>query len=127
MPTRSIRSSVPSRITNALPRGDLDRVVQGRGERGEDLEGFADVAEHRGRADAEPGGEVGVGLALAQVRQHQQGLTAGGQAPVGAENPVTSCDLHVLVDEAAEPVSSERPDGRAGTWRSAACGRALIQ
>src|SRR5690349_849155 len=26
--------------------------------------------------------------------------------PVGAENPVTSCDLHVLVDEAAEPVSS---------------------
>ena len=27
--------------------------------------------------------------------------------PVGAENPVTSCDLHVLVEEAAEPVSSE--------------------
>jgi 2-polyprenyl-6-methoxyphenol hydroxylase-like FAD-dependent oxidoreductase len=26
--------------------------------------------------------------------------------PVGAENPVTSCDLHVFVDEAAEPVSS---------------------
>jgi hypothetical protein len=25
---------------------------------------------------------------------------------VGAENPVTSCDVHVLVDEAAEPVSS---------------------
>ena len=25
---------------------------------------------------------------------------------VGAENPVTSCDLHVFVDEAAEPVSS---------------------
>jgi hypothetical protein len=24
---------------------------------------------------------------------------------VGAENPVISCDLHVLVDEAAEPVS----------------------
>ena len=28
--------------------------------------------------------------------------------PVGAENPVTSCDLHVLVDETAEPVSSQR-------------------
>ena len=26
--------------------------------------------------------------------------------PVGAENPVTSCDLDVFVDEAAEPVSS---------------------
>ena len=25
---------------------------------------------------------------------------------VGAENPVASCDLHVFVDEAAEPVSS---------------------
>jgi hypothetical protein len=43
---------------------------------GEDLERFLDVAEHRGRADAEPGGEVGVGLALAQVRQHEQGLAA---------------------------------------------------
>jgi molybdopterin-biosynthesis enzyme MoeA-like protein len=27
--------------------------------------------------------------------------------PVGAENPVTSCDLHILVYEAAEPVSSQ--------------------
>jgi hypothetical protein len=26
--------------------------------------------------------------------------------PVAAENPVTACDLHVLVYEAAEPVSS---------------------
>jgi hypothetical protein len=26
--------------------------------------------------------------------------------PVGAGNPVTSCGLHVFVDEAAEPVSS---------------------
>ena len=25
---------------------------------------------------------------------------------VGAENPVTSCDVHVLVHQAAEPVSS---------------------
>ena len=46
--------------------------------------------------------------------------------PVGAENPVTSCDLHVFVDEAAESVSSKDADGRAGTWR-AACGRSLIQ
>jgi len=27
-------------------------------------------------------------------------------APVGAENSVTSCCLHVFVDDAAEPVSS---------------------
>jgi hypothetical protein len=26
--------------------------------------------------------------------------------PVGAENPVMSCDLHILVDEATEPVAS---------------------
>jgi hypothetical protein len=32
------------------------------------------------------------------------GLDPG--TPVGAENSVRSCDLHVLVDEAAEPVSS---------------------
>jgi hypothetical protein len=29
-----------------------------------------------------------------------------GSMRVGAENPVTSCDLYVFVDEAAEPVSS---------------------
>jgi hypothetical protein len=39
--------------------------------------------------------------------------------PVGAENPVMSCDLDVLVDEAAEPVTSERPDDRSGGWRGA--------
>jgi hypothetical protein len=31
------------------------------------------------------------------------------------------------VDEAAEPVSSERADARFGTWRGVACGRSLIQ
>jgi hypothetical protein len=46
---------------------------------------------------------------------------------VGAENLVTSCDLHVLVYEAAEPVSSEDPDGRPGMRRGVACGRALVQ
>jgi hypothetical protein len=47
--------------------------------------------------------------------------------PVGAENSVASCDLHVLVDEATEPVSSDRPDGCLGVWGSAARGRALMQ
>jgi hypothetical protein len=46
---------------------------------------------------------------------------------VGAENSVASCDLHVLVDEAAEPISSDGPDSRRGTWGSAAGGRALMQ
>jgi hypothetical protein len=43
--------------------------------------------------------------------------------PVDAENHVTSCDLHVLVQEAAEPVSSLGPDRRAEGCGSAACGR----
>ena len=47
--------------------------------------------------------------------------------PVGAENRVTSCGLQILVDEAAEPISSKHADGRPGTWRDAACGRSLIQ
>jgi hypothetical protein len=47
--------------------------------------------------------------------------------PVGAENPVMSCDLHVLVEEAAEPVSSQGPDGLSRAWGSGACGWALVQ
>ena len=31
---------------------------------------------------------------------------------VGAENPVTSCDLDVLVQKPAKPISSEHADGR---------------
>jgi hypothetical protein len=33
---------------------------------------------------------------------------------VGADDPVTSCDVHVLVDKAAELVSSLRTEGRCG-------------
>jgi hypothetical protein len=46
---------------------------------------------------------------------------------VSAENRVTSCDLQVLVDDAAEPVSSEHADARPRTRLCAACGRALVQ
>jgi hypothetical protein len=46
---------------------------------------------------------------------------------VGAENPVMSCDLDVLVEQSAEPVSSERPDDRSGAWSSIALGRALME
>ena len=45
-----------------------------------------------------------------QIPVGRYGLIVGGvhrqRRPVGADNPVTSCDLHVFVDEAAEPVSS---------------------
>ena len=50
-----------------------------------------------------------------------------GQGPVGAENSVKSCDLHVLVYETAEPVSSQRPDGRCAGRGSVAGGRVLIE
>jgi uncharacterized protein YndB with AHSA1/START domain len=46
---------------------------------------------------------------------------------VGAENPVTSRDVHVLVEEAAEPLSSEHVNGRAGGSRGVVHGRALVQ
>ena len=47
--------------------------------------------------------------------------------PCGCREPGHLCDLQVLVDEAAEPVSSEHADARSGTRRRAACGRALVQ
>jgi hypothetical protein len=46
---------------------------------------------------------------------------------VGAENSVTSCDMQILVHQAAEAVSSYRSNGRAGGRASAACGRVLIE
>jgi hypothetical protein len=46
---------------------------------------------------------------------------------VGAENAVTSCDLHILVYQAAESISSQRPDCSSGRWGSGACGRLLMQ
>ena len=47
--------------------------------------------------------------------------------PVSAENPVTSCDVHVLVYQAAEPVPSYWPGDPAGGRGSAAGGRVLIK
>ena len=49
---------------------------------------------------------------------HDQPKLRNTSQLVGAENPVTSCDLHILVHEAAEPVSSQRPHGRAGALGS---------
>jgi hypothetical protein len=68
-------------MTNAFLIIDGHRVTQRRGERGEHLDCLADVAERGRRADGEPGGEIGVGLALAQVRDSEQGLFPDRQAP----------------------------------------------
>jgi hypothetical protein len=46
---------------------------------------------------------------------------------VGAENHVASRDLHVLMYEAAESVSSERLDGCSRERGTGACGRVLMQ
>jgi hypothetical protein len=43
------------------------------------------------------------------------------------ESRWTSRDLHVLVDEAAEPVSPSRPENRFGAWRSATRRGLLMQ
>jgi hypothetical protein len=37
---------------------------------------------------------------------HRGGHAVPGPGGVGAENPVTSCDLQILVEKAVEPVSS---------------------
>src|SRR5271166_3804945 len=51
-----------------------------------------------------------------------------GGAPVGAENSVTSRDLGVFMDQAAEPVSPQYPDIRAYCRRTrASSGRILLQ
>jgi hypothetical protein len=47
--------------------------------------------------------------------------------PVGAENSVTSCDLRILMNEAAEPIPSQWPNGRAGARGSAICGWVLVK
>ena len=62
-----------------------------------------------------------------QVINLPSGVSIANAAPVGVENPVTSCDLHVLVYEAAEPAPSQRPDSRCGGRGSGACGRTLMQ
>ena len=46
---------------------------------------------------------------------------------MGAENPVTSRDLHILVYEASESISSERPGSGTGAWGSGTRGRPLMQ
>ena len=46
---------------------------------------------------------------------HDEGPNQEELGPVRAENRITLSDLPILVDETAEPVSSEHADGRPGT------------
>ena len=68
-------------------------------------------------------------LGTGSPRRSVRRFTAWAQEAkgVGAENPVTSCDVHVLIYESAESVSSQRPDCRAGGWGSGACRRVLVE
>ena len=59
------------------------------------------------------------------MRGHEQGHPDPDR--VGVENVVTSCDLHVLVHETAEPVASEWLDSRAGRRGSGTGGRMLVK
>src|SRR4029079_5259293 len=63
-----------------------------------------------------------VAILRAPTHDHAWTGRTGPCSPVGAENRVTSCNLHVFVDGAPEPISPERPDGRAGTWGVLAAG-----
>jgi len=66
-----------------------------------------------------------------QLQRHVRRLAYRLQAlppPVGAENSVTLCDLGILVDQAAEPVSAENPDvGTQNGWMRTPGRRALLQ
>ena len=91
------------------PFGEADEPGPGprrRGARGLRPGGLVadDFDEQAGPAVGCDGdGDGGAGRVLARVGQ-----------PVGADNAVTSCDLRVLVDQAAEPVASSDADVVAG-------------
>ena len=53
---------------------------------GEQGDRFVDVAVGGSYADLEAGSRPFVGVAVAQVREHEQGLVPGGQLPPGAES-----------------------------------------
>jgi hypothetical protein len=72
-----------------LSSGDLDRLLERRCRRGEQGERLSDVAVDRRGVDLEAAGQIGVGLALTQVRHYQQGLAAGGELAPAGRPPVT--------------------------------------
>lgn len=67
-------------ITNALA-AQVSIVLQGRGERAQDVERLADIAVDGRDAHAKACRELGVDIFTPQVGQDQQGLPAAGQPP----------------------------------------------
>jgi hypothetical protein len=72
------RQQRPVEDHEGLAAGYVEGLAKGWCEGGEDVDALTDVAEHRCGADAEPVGQGGVGLALVQMRQHQQRLLPSG-------------------------------------------------
>ena len=73
--------------------GPFQRPAQLRGPGGQQGDGLGDIAPGRGGADAEPGGQFGERLALAQVSQYQQGLPPRAElAPGRADLPAVTAD-----------------------------------
>ncbi len=63
------------RFPRPCPDGLFERGCQGSKE----IYGFGDVPVGRGRSDAEPGRELGIGMPVAQVGEGEQGLSAGAE------------------------------------------------
>ena len=119
--------------SHGVPAGEAEPVAAARGE----CDGQPPLLEPGTRLGEVAAGAVQVGPGLeargfvrpavstgrSVPRDVELGASAGrsGQdgEPAGAENSVRSCDLHVLVDKTAKPVSSQRADGRAGSLQSA--------
>jgi hypothetical protein len=64
-----------------LASGQCVGLLEGRCQRGQQLQGFARVAVGGGGADRESAGQIGIGFAFAQVGKGEQGLLPGFQAP----------------------------------------------
>lgn len=70
-----------ARVVTGGSSVDGDRLGQPGRSGHQDLQGFADIAEHRRRADAESDCQVRVGFVFAQVGEHEKRLLACFQSP----------------------------------------------
>lgn len=75
------RQQGPVQQHERLRRRRPDCLRKSRRESGQDLDGLGDVPVRGRGPDAEPGRELGIRVAVAEVGEGEQGLTAGTQAP----------------------------------------------